>query len=131
VIILDTHAWIWFVGLPDQLSVPAQEAIENAIKDNSVLISAISVWEVAMLVRKQRLKLSLDVAEWVARTEALPFFRFVPVDNAIALDSVNLPEPFHQDPADRIITATALARRALLVTKDVKLQSYPHVETIW
>ena len=77
------------------------------------------------------MELTLAVEEWIARSESLSFFRFVPVDNQIAVLSNNLPESLHEDPADRIIIATALTLGAILVTKDRKIQDYPHVETFW
>jgi PIN domain nuclease of toxin-antitoxin system len=108
-----------------------QELIEHHIGTQGVHVSSISAWEVALLVRRGRLELSMDVADWVAKSEALPFLRFVPVDNGIALRSVLLPAPLHNDPADRIIIATTLQLGATLITKDEKLRAYPHVRTAW
>lgn len=84
-----------------------------------------------MLVKKNRLRLSIPVADWVAGSRRLPFLHFVPVDVEIARRSVELPPPLHPDPADRIIVATALATGAVLVTRDARLQAYPEVETVW
>jgi PIN domain nuclease of toxin-antitoxin system len=72
----------------------------------------------------------MPVAAWIARSEALPFVQFVPLDNRIALSN-HLPGEIHEDPADRIIIATALTAGASLVSKDTKIRDYPHVETIW
>ena len=130
-IMLDTHAWIWFISNPENLSKKASKAVAEAVKEKNVLISSISAWEVALLVIKKRLKLSLDVSDWIAKSESLPFIQFIAVSNAIAIRSVNLPQPLHTDPADRIIIATALFAGAPLVTKDKKLLNYPHVKTIW
>lgn len=84
-----------------------------------------------MLVERGRLRLAVDVRDWLYRCEALPFLTFVPVSNAIAVESVRLPDFPHADPADRIIAATALSLGAALVTKDDKLRSYPHLKTVW
>ena len=130
-IVLDTHAWIWFVSNPEQLSKSARKAIDAALIKKSVCISSISAWEVALLTAKERLHLTTPVEDWIAKSERLPFFQFLPVDNSIAIKSVNLPDPFHKDPADRIIVATAITIGAPIVTKDEKLLNYPHVETIW
>ena len=130
-IMLDTHTWIWFVSKPEVLSKRALKAVSAAVKEKSVLISSISAWEVALLVIKKRLELSLDVTDWIAKSEKLPFIQFIGVSNSIAVKSVNLPQPLHPDPADRIIIATALSAGAPLVTKDKKLLNYPHVKTIW
>lgn len=130
-IVLDTHTWIWFVSKPEVLSKRAKKAVSAAVEEKSVLISSISVWEVALLVIKKRLTLSLDVTDWIAKSEGLPFIQFIEISNAIAVKSVNLPQPLHPDPADRIIIATALSAGVPLVTKDKKLLNYPHVKTIW
>ncbi|MCI5163661.1 MAG: type II toxin-antitoxin system VapC family toxin [Candidatus Electrothrix sp. AX5] len=122
-IILDTHAWIWWISNPEKLEGAASLAIEQAIDQNGILISSISTWEIALLVDKGRLTLSIDVRDWVRKTESLPFVRFMPVDNTIALRSVALPGVFHADPADRIIVATALSTGLPLVTKDKKIRS--------
>ena len=130
-IVLDTHVWLWWISNPENLSSGAGQAIDQAITENGIVISSISTWEVALLVDKGRLKLSIDVRDWVRKTESLPFVRFMPVDNTISLRSVTLPGQFHSDPADRIITATALTMGLPLVTRDDKIINYPHVQTIW
>jgi PIN domain nuclease of toxin-antitoxin system len=130
-IVLDTHAWIWFVSNPDFLSKAAQKAVSKAVRDKSVLISTISAWEAALLVARKRLNLSLEIGDWVAKSKNLPFLQFIPVTNSIAIKAVNLPQPLHSDPADRIIIATAISAGAPLVTKDKKISNYRHVKTIW
>ena len=130
-IVLDTHVWVWFVSNPELLSKSAKKSVDNAMEEKRILISSISAWEVALLVANGRLKLTLDVVDWIAKSESLPFIQFIPVDNSIAVKSVNLPQPLHSDPADRIIIATANAMGAPVVTKDKKILNYPHVKTIW
>lgn len=131
VIVLDTHAWIWWVGRPQLLSESALQRIDRAMDDGSIYISSISCWEISLLIQKGRLELTRGVEDWIADSEALPFFQFVPIDNHIALRSTRLPGDLHQDPADRIIIATARFLGATLVTKDRKIRNYPHVETLW
>ena len=130
-IVLDTHTLIWWVNDPATLSKPAKKVIDAAVATNAVYVSSISSWEIAMLVERGRLRLALDVRDWICRCEALPFLSFVPVNNSIAVESVRLPDFPHADPADRIIAATALSLGAALVTKDKKLRSYPHMKTVW
>jgi PIN domain nuclease of toxin-antitoxin system len=130
VIVLDTHAWVWWVSGDSQLSDAAGREADRAMGTGSLYVSSISVWEVALLVRRGRLELTMGVADWVARSEALPFLRFVPVDNRIALRSIDLAS-LHPDPADRIIVATAVALGARLITRDRRLRAYPQVETLW
>ena len=130
-IVLDTHAWIWFTSKPDVLSGKAKYAVDRAVKEKNIFVSSISAWEVALLVKNNRLQLSMDVTDWIAKSENLPFIQFIPVSNSIALKSVNLPPPLHPDPADRIIIATAASIGAAIVTKDKKISDYAHVKTIW
>ena len=130
-IMLDTHAWVWFISNPELFSRSAKKAVNSAMKNNEIYISSISAWEVALLVAKGRLKLTMDVYEWIAQSERLPFFNFIPVDNSVAIKSVNLPKPIHNDPADRIIIATTLTLGVSLITKDERILDYPHVQTLW
>lgn len=130
-ILLDTHAWVWWLADPAQLSTQAREATERAASEASLYVSSISVWEVAMLVQRGRLQLRIPVEEWIAHAEAVPSVKFISVNNRIALEAVLLPAPLHPDPADRIIVATARFIGAVLVTKDERLLGYPHVRALW
>ena len=130
-IVLDTHVLVWFISNPDKLSRSAIKRINEEIKQNEILISSISVWEIFMLIKKQRIKLSMHPQSWLEKVENLPFTQFVPVDNRIASQSVNLPEPLHNDPADRIIIATALSLSATLITSDRRILNYSHVQSLW
>ena len=130
-IVLDTQAWVWWACAPEKLSRRASRLIESELRSANVLISSFSVWELAMLVAEGRLQFALDLAEWMAECEKIPGLRFMPVTNAIALASVNLPGKFHPDPADRIIVATARHVAARIVTSDSKIRAYPHVKTVW
>ncbi len=130
-IVLDTHVWLWWLSGFERLSRKASRLIAHAIPQKGIYVSSISVWEVAQLVARRRLQLAMNVTDWLAKSEALPFVNFIPVDNAIAIKSVELPEPLHQDPADRIIIATALILGFPLVTKDRGITKYAHVRTIW
>lgn len=130
-IVLDTHVWLWWVSSPEFLSDPARIAVNQGAKDRALHVSSMSAWEIAMLVQKGRVELSVDVRDWIGRSERLPFLHFVPLDNAIAVQSTRLKGEFHGDPADRIIVATAQSLGAQLVTKDEKIRNYPYVKTIW
>jgi PIN domain nuclease of toxin-antitoxin system len=132
VTVLDTHAWVWWVADPGRLPPAVRRHIAGVLERGAPLhVSAISAWEVAMLVQRRRLELTMDVAAWVARCEAAPELAFVPVDNRIALRSVSLPDFPHGDPADRIIVATALDLDAALVTGDRRLRGYAPVASVW
>ena len=111
-ILLDTHAWVWFISNPELLSNKARIAVDAAVEKKDILISSISTWEVALLVAKKRLTLTMELSDWIAASERLPFVHFIPVDNSIAVKSVNLPGHLHNDPADRIIISTAISSGA-------------------
>lgn len=130
-IVLDTHVWVWWVSQSRELPQRARRLIEREAAENHVHVSSVSAWEIAMLAKKGRLQLTMSAADWIAKCEALPVLRFIPVDNRIFVRSVSLPEPLHNDPADRIIISTALQLGARLVTRDEKLRTYRHVETVW
>lgn len=130
-IVLDTHTLVWWVTGDVLLSTPAKTAIEHAQVNSEIIVSAISAWEIAMLVKAQKLVLSMDVDSWLASVARINAMRFVPVDVEVATKSVVLPGEFHKDPADRMIVATARKFAAPLVTKDEKIRAYAHVKTIW
>ncbi|MBI4277362.1 MAG: type II toxin-antitoxin system VapC family toxin [Armatimonadetes bacterium] len=130
-IVLDTHAWVWFLADPGRLSRRARQAVDAEARGGEIAVSSISVWEIAMLVERGRLTLTMDVDQWLAHAEALPFLSFVPVNNRIALQSVRLRDFPGSDPADRIIVATAMLLGATLVTRDERMRRYPRVRAIW
>lgn len=131
-IVLDTHTLLWWAsGDQGQLSVAATQAIEGELNGGQIRVSSISAWELAMLVARGRVALSMDIGEWLSVVSQIEVVRFVPVDNEIAVKSIELPGEFHKDPADRIIVATARKLAAPLLTADDKIRDYPHVRTIW
>ena len=121
-LVLDTHVWIWAVeGMTDRLDPRALSAIEQAARAATLAVSAISVWELAMLVKRGRLRLTTAVSSWIEASVRPPGVRIIPVGAALALDSVQLPDfDHHKDPADRIIIATA-RRHGTLLTCDESL----------
>ena len=130
-IVLDTHTLVWWVTGDPTLSKKAKNAIEQAQDGGTIIVSSISAWEIALLVERERLLLSMDVRSWLAIVAEIESVQFLPVDIDIALNSVDLPGEFHKDPADRMIVATARKLAMPLVTKDEKMRAYAHVKTIW
>lgn len=131
-IVLDTHVLIWWVNGDSQLSEPAVDAIDSALSEQRlVMISAITAWEIAMLVEKGRLLLTMDLDEWLDTVDSIEGVEWIPVTRQVAVDSVNLPGAFHQDPADRLIVALARHENADLITADGRIQAYPHVRCVW
>lgn len=132
-IVLDTHALIWWVNEDKKLSSRALKAINKEIskEDGQIIISSITTWEIALLIKKGRLALTMDVDDWIDTVASIEGVRFVPIDNDVAIQSVRLPGEFHPDPADRMITALARHLSVALVTSDEKIIAYKHVKTIW
>lgn len=130
-IVLDTHALVWWIGSPEKLSDKARRVIERTIKTKEVFVSSISIWEIALLSTKGRLTLTMDVERWIELIEQIPGLQFVPVDNRIALSSVTLPGRLHPDPADRMIISTARFLGARVITSDTKIRQYRHVRSTW
>ncbi|VAW35814.1 Toxin 1, PIN domain [hydrothermal vent metagenome] len=130
-IVLDTHTLLWWVSGDKQLSKTAGKAIKDVLIKSEVIISSITIWEISMLIERNRILLSMDIENWTKEVAEIKGVRFMPVDNEIGIKSTKLPGEFHKDPADRIIIATARKLAVPLVTIDEKIIAYPHVKTIW
>ena len=123
-VLLDTHVLIWLLNGDRTLSPAAVTVIEQAAREAAVFVSAITPWEIAMLVAKGRLTLTRDVQEWIDDALRQPGVALAPLDPVIAVASTRLPGAVHGDPADRLIAATARHLDALLVTADDRLLVY-------
>jgi PIN domain nuclease of toxin-antitoxin system len=129
VILLDTHIWIWWVSRPDQLRPRHREVLESG-GDAVFGVSIISCWEVAKLVEYGRLKLDRPVGLWIGYALAVPGVSLIDLSPQIAVESTLLPQPFHRDPADQILVATARVLRCPIMTDDAKIAVYPHVRVV-
>ncbi|HXG56125.1 MAG TPA: type II toxin-antitoxin system VapC family toxin [Vicinamibacterales bacterium] len=130
-VFLDTHAWVWWVTEDHRLSRGAARAIQRASRGAGVSLSMISIWEIAKKVEKKQLVLDRPAREWIEHALGVPGLALVEVTPAILMDSCELPQPFHGDPADQIIVASARHHGATLVTKDSNIRRYEHVSTVW
>jgi PIN domain nuclease of toxin-antitoxin system len=122
--IVDTHVLVWLLEGDPRLGRRARQALDRAALQSAVHVSAITAWEIAMLVHKGRLALGRDVGAWINEAFGLPGIALVPIEPAIAVDSVRLPGSLHADPADRFIVASARARGLPLMTADRALLAY-------
>lgn len=123
--VLDTHVWIWVVeGDRKSLAPSAIETIEKAAEAGAVRVSAISVWEVAMLEAKGRISLSRPVDDWIHAALHAPGVRRLPLSPEIAIESTRLPGAPQADPADRILMASARILGGQLATCDREILSY-------
>jgi PIN domain nuclease of toxin-antitoxin system len=123
-ILLDTHVLVWLLEDSERIGEPVHAQIQQAADEDTLFVSAITPWEIAMLVAKGRLRLGQDVAEWLATALSLPGIRLEPLSPAIAAASTRLPWEVHPDPADRILLATARHLDAILITGDQKMLDY-------
>ena len=121
-LLLDTHALVWMMGRVQELGVGAQEMIETAAGNGAAFVSAFSFWEVTMLVQGGRLQMPQPAASWRQRVLELGI-QEIPVSGGIGILAAEL-ENFPRDPADRIITATALTRGATLITADARILAW-------
>lgn len=125
-ILLDTHVWVWLANGSPRLPQTYVRALDRM--DEPLALSVMSVWEISMLVRKGRVNLSVPLPQWIDGTSAELNLAFVPITREIALEADSLPGVFHQDPADRMIVATARVHQAKLATFDGLILGYPQVE---
>ena len=130
-IVIDTHIIIWYALKPDALSSNAKEAIRKANENDSIIICEISLWEIAMLIKKRRLKIEASYIEFTELILRSNNYLIKGITPQIADLSVNLPEEINPDPADRIICATSIAYNAPLVTSDKNLLKSKMIKTIW
>lgn len=123
-LLLDTHVWIWLMLGDEQLHPSFRRILEKNKETENIFLSAISVWELGMLVEKERIQLEIDCLDWVEQALANSNIDLIPLTPRIAIQSTRLPETPHADPADRILIATAHEHNAILVTHDQKILNY-------
>ena len=127
-LLLDTHIWIWSLIAPNRLSDDVRAALTNP--DHDLWLSAISVWEVLVLIRKGRLKLGEQAgSEWIAQALAQSPVHEAAITYDVAMASEELVLD-HWDAADRLIAATAQVREATLITADERLIQCPGIAVL-
>jgi len=119
-VVLDTHALVWWADESPQLSAPARAVIAGA---SAVVVSAISFWEIGMLIEKGRLRLDRSFERWQLAVLAQPSVLELPVRADIARTAAEL-SGFHGDPADRIIVASALTTQRHLISRDARIADW-------
>ncbi len=122
--LLDTHVWVWLMLGDSRLGRRSRKLLEEAVPGGRLLVSVISVWEVAMLETNGRLTLAADCDSWVRQALSAPGICLAELTPGIAVASTRLPAPFHGDPADRILVATARETGAIMVTADKAILEY-------
>jgi PIN domain nuclease of toxin-antitoxin system len=127
-ILLDTCAIIWSVAMPEKLSPAAVVLLEEP--STEVFVSPISCAELACLQDRGRIELDCHWKTWFNRYIEMNGWRVIDISLGIIQDAFSLPPPFHADPADRILAATARVHSLTLATGDRKLIDYPFLETV-
>jgi PIN domain nuclease of toxin-antitoxin system len=132
-LVLDTHAWVWFLQASTKLGRRAKLLVERALAKDGLVISAMTPWEIALLAASGKLPVAQDVGEWLREHASIPGTKLQPLSIEIAVESTRLPGRLHGDPADRIIVATARCLELPLMTADARLLDYGdggHVATV-
>ena len=122
--LLDTHALVWLLDGNERLGEKSRTLIQQSAQADSLYVSAITPWEIAMLVSKRRLTLVQEIGEWLRIAISMPGIRMAPLSIDVSVASTRLPGTFHSDPIDRIIVATARHLGAILVTEDKLILEY-------
>jgi PIN domain nuclease of toxin-antitoxin system len=125
IVVLDTHVWLEVaVGRTSGIAKRVQRKLEAAAAASRVYVAAITPWEVAMLARKGKLRVTGSLREFVEEALRATRTAVAPLEAAVAVDAAELPAWDHRDPADRLIVATARAMNALLLTRDGAILDY-------
>jgi PIN domain nuclease of toxin-antitoxin system len=126
-LLLDTHVWFWYLTGSKRLGRKLRHAVDSSL--DGLWLSPVSIWELGMLARKERIRITGDYRAWVTRAmEAMPV-RIAPLDAHIALTSLEIDLP-HSDPADRFLAATAQVHGLTLATADARLRKLGWLSTV-
>lgn len=128
-VLLDTCAILWAVGAPQRLSARARAVLKEP--ETEVFVLAISAAEIACACERRRIALDRHWKAWFRHYVQHNQWECLSIDLAIVEEAYSLPPPFHPDPVDRLLVATARLQGLGLVTGDEKMLEYPHVETLW
>lgn len=130
VILVDTHIVVWLAGGESKLSKKARAAIDDARqRGDGLAISDITLWELAALASKGRIRLTISLESFLAEVETR--FVVLPITGRACVRTLGLPAAYPKDPADRIIGATALVEGLSLLTADGEIRRSGALPTIW
>ena len=122
--LLDTHAWIWMQEGDSKLTSSTIHLVDDARRESSVYVAAISIWEIALLDHARRISLNMAIGDWLNAAFTRGRLQLAPLSPMIAIESTRLPGELHRDPADRMLVATARVENLTLLTRDARLLAY-------
>ena len=122
-ILLDTHTFLWFLEASSELSKKVITHVSRASRNGGLLLASISLWEIATLESYGRIVLEKPVLSWFAKALQVPGLSVVELSPEICLESTQFSKTMLNDPADRMIVATALVHDATLATRDEKMHA--------
>lgn len=128
-VVLDTCALIWWSLDPEMLSSSAHNLCDIMEEEKNGLVASISLWEIALKVKRGKLDLGVDLKSYVNTLFRSDVIQIIPIDVNLWIDSVNL-DWQHKDPADRVIVALAQKYQAQLITKDELISRFYSL-TVW
>ncbi len=124
-LLIDTHVWVWLLqARDDRVPISAERQLKAASQDGRLVVSVMSVWEIAMLVTKGRLTVPVALDDWINNALRAPGLRLLELTPAIAVESTRLPGGAPKDPADRILLASARELGATFATADREILAY-------
>lgn len=128
--LLDTHVLVWWLESNPRLSAAQRQVLGGAREEAPLLVSDITLWEIATLASLGRIRFHLPLRDWLERAAAPPLVERIGISPAIAAEVAALPDTFHRDPADRILVATGRVLGATLLTQDGRIADAGLVQTL-
>ncbi|HJD65717.1 MAG TPA: type II toxin-antitoxin system VapC family toxin [Rickettsia endosymbiont of Bembidion nr. Transversale] len=123
-ILLDTHVLLWAISEPNKLSTTVKQYIDVAQQNKLLLLSSISLWEIAMFEQKKRIDIRQSLKTFLESIINIQGLAIKDISVEVAVESNLLADSFHNDPADRLIVATAKYYNATLLTRDQKILAW-------
>jgi len=124
-LLIDTHIALWLDSGNDQLKPATRDLIDRCWrKGGSIFLSAVSAWEIAVLVDRGHIQLDLPLQDWLDRFLGRPGIEAVPLDHKTAIRAYQLHHLEHRDPGDRLLIASAIELGCPLVTYDDRIRTF-------
>ena len=130
-ILLDTHVLLILISDPERLSKAASRAIVRAEAVGGIAIASITLWEIALLIHGRRITIAGSTETFLNHIAGRPSLSILELTPEVAALAFQFPPEFPNDPADRIIAATARAHGLPLVTKDQRMLGSAVLKTVW